>query len=80
MNQRKKTAVYCSDVSGAFDRVCMPRMVAKLSASGMHESLVTLMSSWLKARVAYLVVEGKKSEAWQLADMVYQGTVFGPTL
>ena len=80
MNERKKTAVYCSDVSGAFDRVATPRLVQKLRASGMHESLVAMFSSWLQQRAAFLVVEGKKSEAMALENMVFQGTVFGPTL
>ena len=79
MNRRQKTAVYCSDVSGAFDRVDTPRMVAKLQSQGVHPKLVSVFTSWLQQRAAFLVVEGSHSEALQLADMVYQGTVFGPT-
>ena len=80
LNKRQKTAVYCADVSGAFDRVDTPRMVAKLQSLGVHAQLVSVFTSWLQQRAAFLVVEGSRSEALQLANMVYQGTVFGPTL
>ena len=75
-----KILVYCSDVSGAFDRVCKTRLIVKLKAEGFHAKLVDLISSWLDSREAYVVVGGEKSAASTIQDMVFQGTVLGPQL
>ena len=80
LNERKKIAVYCSDVSGAFDRVDIRRMEATLRAHGIHETLVRLFVSWLQTRHARVVVEGSSSAEMPLSNMVFQGTVFGPVL
>ena len=42
MNKRRKVGVYCSDVSGAFDRVEMHRMVQKVRATGLHEQMIAV--------------------------------------
>ena len=73
-------AVYCSDVSGAFDKVRRERLEAKLRAKGLHESVVRVLSSWLSERHAKVVVGGKFSEDMTLNNMVFQGTVLGPGL
>ena len=75
-----KIAVYCSDVAGAFDRVAVNRMVAKLKAPKIHPKLVAVLSSWLRQRAARVVVGGAHSKEVPITDMVYQGTVLGPTL
>ena len=77
LSKRKKVGVYCSDVAGAFDRVCSRRMIAKLRAAGLCNEIVTLISSWLRCRNAKVVVEGTHSEEIQLENMVFQGTVWG---
>jgi hypothetical protein len=76
----RKIGVYCSDVSGAFDRVKVERLAAKLKAKGLHPTIVDAMVSWLRKRTAHVVVGGEKSEGFNLIDMVFQGTVWGPTL
>jgi hypothetical protein len=76
----KKIAVYCSDVSGAFDRVSAQRLLAKLAAKKVHPSIIRVMESWLRKRRAHVVVGGEKSVEVSLEDMVYQGTVWGPPL
>ena len=73
-------ALYCSDVSGAFDRVCFERMVAKLRVSGLHPRIVAFLASWLAARKSVVVVNGMSSAERVLANSVYQGTVLGPPL
>ena len=78
-NSKMKFCIYCSDVSGAFDRVSRPRLLAKLRASGVDEELVDLLSSWLDAREA-VVVGGEQGDPMELHDMIYQGTVWGPWL
>ena len=79
-NNKKKFGMLCSDVSGAFDRVKSSRLVQKLRAKGLNSKVVQVVVSWLRARTAKVVVGGKLSKAMTLKDMVYQGTVFGPTL
>ena len=70
-------ALYCSDVSGAFDKVDAPRLCAKLLALGIHPQIVSLLSSWLRSREAMVVVSGIASKVFAMDNMVYQGTVWG---
>ncbi len=79
-NEGKQFGVYCSDVSGAFDRVKRERLVAKLRAKGIHETFVRILDSWLQARRARVVVGGAQGADMELTDMIYQGTVWGPWL
>ena len=76
----RKVAIYCSDVSGAFDRVKMDRLVAKLHAKKMHPKIVAVLVSWLRQRAAHIIVGGQQSDEMVLRDMVFQGTVIGPDL
>ena len=39
-NKKMQIALYCSDVSGAFDRVCKKRLVKKLRNAGLHPQLL----------------------------------------
>ena len=57
-NDRDSIAVYASDVAGAFDRVDMNRLAIKLRAKGINSRLVELLISWLKQRIARVVVGG----------------------
>ena len=72
--------VYCSDVSGAFDRVSSARLRAKLERLGLHPGLLSFLVSWLEDRVAEVVVGGRSSGHERLADSVFQGTVLGSPL
>ena len=80
LNRRKKGAVYCSDVSGAFDRVRAERLLEKLRCKGVHPTMVALTESWLQQRTAHVVVEGQFPDKMVLKNMVFQGTVLGPSL
>ncbi len=73
-------ALYCSDVSGAFDRVCAERLVRKLSALGLHPRILAVLSSWLEPRSSKVVVEGTASKERILDNSVFQGTIWGPPL
>ncbi len=73
-------ALYCSDVSGAFDRVRRERLMAKLRASGLHPLVVSFFSSWLADRKSVVVVGGDASAERVLANSVFQGTVLGSPL
>ena len=46
-HENKKVGLYCSDVSGAFDRVCSKRLLEKLQRSGLHPLLIQLVAAWL---------------------------------
>ena len=72
--------LYCSDVSGAFDRIRCDRLVEKLEVSGLHRNVVRLLASWLEDRESSVVVCGAKSDPTELANSVFQGTVLGPPL
>ena len=55
-HDNKKVGLYCSDVSGAFDRVCSRRMLEKLEKSGLHKWLIQVIVAWLHERTAYVLV------------------------
>ena len=80
INRRGKVGVYASDVSRAFDRVSTSRIMAKLRAKGVHHRLLALIESWLQPRRAKVVVGGEYSAVFLLVNMLFQGTVLGPTL
>ncbi len=78
--QGKTIGLYCSDVSGAFDRVSRDRLCAKIEASGLPANLSAFLASWLEDRVSTVVVSGGCSPEETLANSVFQGTVLGPPL
>ena len=73
-------ALYCSDVSGAFDRVCEGRLTDKLERSGLHPRILKLLKSWLEPRSSAVVLDGCSSTPQILQNSVYQGTVWGSPL
>ena len=80
LNGRDKIIIYNSDVSGAFDRVSVERLVSKLKAKGFHPRLIAVIKSWLQQRRARVVVGGETSDDIFLFNMIFQGTVLGPPL
>ena len=76
--RENNVGVYCSDVSGAFDRVSAARLLDKLSALGLHRDLFGTVQSWLRDRQAFVVVAGDRSAGSVLSKIVYQGTVWVP--
>ena len=72
--------LYCSDVSGAFDRVSEIRLGDKLRRIGLHPQILRLLLSWLEPRSSTVVVDGQSSSTRALKNSVYQGTVWGPPL
>ncbi|CAE8584050.1 unnamed protein product [Polarella glacialis] len=76
----KRVGLYCSDVSGAFDRVNACRLLLKLKLKSIHPHILRVIGSWLRDRRAHVVVDGVLSAQFILRDMVFQGTVWGPPL
>ena len=52
----------------------------KLAAYGVHADLLRVIRSWLRDRSAKVVVAGSESALFELSNMVFQGTVWGPPL
>ena len=76
----KRVGLYCSDVSGAFDRVPVDCLLEKLAATGLHPRLLAVLRSWLGDRSAVVVVKGSSSAPRVLRNSVFQGSVWGPPL
>ena len=77
-NNKLKFSIYCSDVSGAFDRVSRKRFVSKLRAKGISHEFIAMFDAWLQERDAGVVVGGQYGDPMRLQNMIYQGTVCGP--
>ena len=73
-------AIFCSDVSGAFDRVCSERLSAILATLRLHPKIHKLLTSWLEPRTSKVAVGGEFSKTTPLCNSVYQGTVWGSCL
>ena len=73
-------ALYCSDVSDAFDRVDTRRMADKLRAIGVCDDMIKVSDAWLAERKAVVVCGGQPGDPIKLKNRIYQGTVWGPTL
>ena len=80
MEQGHMIGLYCSNVSGAFDRVDRERLCEKLPVSGLHPTVIAFLISWSEDRLCRVVLGGVNSpdEPWR--NSVFQGTVFGPPL
>ena len=79
-SQGKRIGLYCSDVSGAFDKVESVRLLTKLEHVGVRGQLLTFLASWLMNREAIVIADGSSSSKALLCNMVYQDTVLGPPL
>ena len=75
-----KVGIYCSDVSGAFDHVSADKLIRKLAACGVNSRMLQVIRSWLRDRKARVVVAGAESQEFNLSNMLFQGTVWGPPL
>ena len=76
----QQIGVYCSDVSGAFDRVASIRLHKKLKRKGLPSIYLNVLRFWLVERRAFIELEGHTSRSFKLCNMVFQGTVLGPIL
>ena len=80
LQRRLKVGVYLGDVSGAFDRVDATRRLHKLRRLGVCDNMLTFFENFLAPRLARVVVDGAFSMDFVLQNIIFQGTVFGPSL
>ena len=78
--RRLKVGVYLGDISGAFDRVDAKRLLHKLRRLGVCDKLLAFFEDFLAPRLARVAVDGAFSMEFVLQNMVFQGTVLGPSL
>ena len=76
----KKIGAYLSDITGAFDRVYKPYLLAKLQGFGIGAKFLNFLDAYLSPRRGQVVVQGAFSDDFEIANSVFQGTVLGPPL
>jgi len=78
--QRTENRIILSDIPGIFDKVNRSLLMRKLSRLGLPDSFLDFLNSFLLSREGFVTVEGAKSIAMELSNMVFQDTVLGPML
>ena len=69
-----------NDISGAFDKVFNPYLLAKLQGHGVGPEVLNFLDAYLAPRTGQVCVQGVLSELMCIDNSVYQGTVLGPPL
>ena len=80
LDEGLKVGIFLSDIAGAFDRVDTELLLEKLKRCGLSDKMLGFLNSYLVERKAVVIVNGTKSDEFDLRDIVYQGTVLGPVL
>ena len=78
LNTSGQTDAVLLDFSKAFDKVDHKILLSKISNMGIQGPLLDWMSSFLKDRLQYVIVDGSISKACKVLSGVPQGTVLGP--
>ena len=73
-------SVYISDISGAFDRVFSPFLLAKLRRAGVSDVMLQLLTDYLNDRTGVTLVNRIFSNEFVLNNMVYQGSARSCTM
>ena len=71
-----KTALHCSDVSGAFDRVKATKLVEKLQKKGVTGEILNVTQNSLGERAAKVIVNGTFSKTPKLNSMGFPAFSF----
>ena len=75
-----KIGAFLSDITGAFDRVFKNYLMAKLYRAGIGDVYLNFLNAYFEPRIGRVTIAGVFSDAFQISDSVFQGTVLGPTL
>ena len=79
ISKSQNVGIFLSDISGAFDRVSRELLLEKLQRTGLDVQLLRFIGAYLSPRTAKVVIKGQASDAFALQDMIFQGTVLGPS-
>ena len=72
--------MFLTDIAGAFDRVETVKLLAKLRRLGICDKLMSFFENYFAPRTAQVAVDGDVSSTFTLSNIVFQGTVLGPSL
>ena len=73
----KKVAAYLSDISGAFDKVYKPYLLAKLNAAGIGPIFLNFLDAYLASRKSKIDIHGEVSKMIAIENSVYRGKYGG---
>lgn len=76
----KQTDVVYTDLTKAFDRLCIPRLLYKLDAIGFSPKLLKWMKSYLSDRSQKVLYKNTVSRVIKVSSGVPQGSHLGPLL
>ena len=71
----RRSAVVAIDISQAFDRVPIPRLLAEISQTNLHPNITRWLRSYLRGRQAAFVFRGARSSFRRIHFGVPQGIV-----
>ena len=69
-----------NNISGACDRVSNEYLMAKLYRTGIRDTYLNFLNSYLEPHVGRVAIEGSFSDLFEFCDTVFQGTVLGSPL
>lgn len=80
LDSGKEVRVIFCDISKAFDRVWHAGLVHKLEQIGIRADLLNWFKSYLSERRQRVVIEGNRSQVFDIKAGVPQGSILGPIL
>ena len=72
LEEGRAIGLYCSDVSGAFDRVDRERLGLKLHACGLPRQAIAFLESSLEDKLANVIISSSKSANVPLAILFFK--------